>query len=50
MVEYADFEAMVKQTDLEHPTRGHNSFYYETQTPSSLAFKLISLFPELEGD
>ena len=33
MVVYADFEALVKQTDLDHPTRGHKSFDYETQRP-----------------
>ena len=50
MVVYADFEALVKQTDLDHPTRGHKSFDYETQTPCLVGFKVISLFPELEGD
>ena len=47
---YADFEALVKQTDLDHPTRGHKSFDYETQTPCSVGYKVISLIPELEGD
>ena len=47
---YADFEALVKQTDLDHPTRGHRSFEFETQTASSVGYKVISLIAELVGD
>ena len=50
MVVYADFEALLKQTDHDHPTRRHKSFDYETQTPCSVGYKVISLIPELEGD
>ena len=39
MVVYADLEVLVKQTDLDHPTRDHKSFDYETQTPCSVGYK-----------
>ena len=50
MVVYSDFEALVKEKEIDHPTRGHKSFDYETQTPCSVGYKVISLFRELDED
>ena len=41
-VVYADFEAMVRSTGDEHPVRGHKSFDYESQTPFSVGYTIVS--------
>ena len=46
---YADFEALVKASDIYHPVRGHKTFDYETQTPCSVGFNVVSCFPRYNG-
>ena len=41
-VVYADFEALVKSTGQEQATRGDGSFDYETQTPCSVDYTIVS--------
>ena len=45
---YADFEALVKSTGQDHATRGHKSFDYESQTPCSVGYTIVSTFPQFE--
>ena len=45
-VVYADFEALVIPTGQEHPERGHRSFDYESQTPCSVGYHIVSTFPQ----
>ena len=45
---YADFEALVKSTGQDHGTRGHKSFDYESQTPCSVGYTIVSTFPRFE--
>ena len=47
-LEYADFEARVGSTPDEHPVRGNRSFEYESQTPFSVEFTIVSTFPLFE--
>ena len=47
---YADIEALVKERDVDHPEHGHKALDYETETPCSVGFKVITVIPELEGD
>ena len=43
---YADFEALVIASDRTGPDRGHKSFDYETQIPCSVAYYVVSCFPQ----
>ena len=42
---YADFEALVKSTGRTQGEPGHNSLDYETQTACSVAYVVLSVFP-----
>ena len=46
---YADFEALVKASEINHPVRGHKTFDYETQTPCSVGYNVVSCFPQYNG-
>ena len=41
---YVDFEALVIPTRLDHPERGDRTFEYETQTPCSVGYYIVSTF------
>ena len=43
---YADFEALVIPTGQDHPEGGHRSFDYESQTPCSVGYYIVSTFPQ----
>ena len=42
----SDFEALVNSTGRTHGERLHNSFDYETQTPCSVGYVVLSVFPD----
>ena len=46
---YADFEALVKASDIDHPVQGHKSFDYESQVPCSVGYNVLSCFPQYNG-
>ena len=43
---YADVEALVIPTGQEHTTRMHRSFDNESETPCSLGYYIVSIFPQ----
>ena len=47
-VVYPDFEARVITTGQDHATRGHRSFDYESQTPCTVGYEIVSTFPQIQ--
>ena len=45
-VVYTDFQALVVPTGQEHAERGHRFFDYESQTPCSVGYYIVSSFPQ----
>ena len=48
LVGYADFEALVKSTGQADATPGDRSFDYETETPWSVCYTIVSIFPQFD--
>ena len=46
---YADFEALVKP-ERERAEPGHNTFNYESQSPCSVGYFVLSVFPDFKRD
>ena len=45
---YPDLEALLKSRAQDQATRGHRFFDYESQTPCSVGYTIVSTFPQFE--